>query len=480
MVSASFLTWISNAFDYEYPFSSGVSGRWLFAWIDLELFNLLLPIVPLLLVVALYSWVWLPLGRRLLARFRRLKSVFKNLFGESLRLPNRKISLKILVLCLFLSSLVAILVTSYSYVHLPDSALVGSDSAIYRDWLVEMEQQGPSVALQKDRPLTFLFLHAVRLVSGLSAEGVVRVMPVVCAVGLCLGVFWFVRVGTKNDPVALLAALFTAVSFQTTVGVHAYSVANWLALIGLFVLFGLLLKGFESRRWIFALCGSILGIVLLFTHVWSWVVVMTISASYLGVSGFQFVRKKADERNAIKQLLLVLATNLIAYAIYALLPFGVGIGSAGTGALGFAGQSLSPLAPVNVYVGLDNAVRLWVGGLYGNAPLLILSILGLFLVKSQLARFNRLLFVWVAAASLPLFVFSPESYLFYRMLYMVPFQVFAAAGLFWGLNKFDRFQSLQENKPLMVTLKVLITSLVLLFLLNYALRSVDAAPLHLT
>ena len=342
-----------------------------------------------------------------------------------------------------------------------------------------MEEQGPEFAVQQNRPITFLILYVVRFASGLSAEGVVMIMPAVCAVGFSLGVFWFVRVGTKNDPLALLSALLTTVSFQTTVSVYTYSVSNWIALLETFIFFGLLLKGFETHHRSSAIAASAVGVVLLLTHLWCWTVMMVVLLLYVAVYAFKFLRKKTDEKSIIKQLVFVFATNLVFCAVYGLLPFGKAVGEAVTGTLPFTLQNLSTFPFVSVYAGLDSAVHLWVGGIYGNAPLLILAILGLFLAKGQSARFGNLLWAWMAAVSSTLLFLSAESYFFYRMMYLVPIQIFAAFGLSWCLSGFDRFSVLNEKRTLRVVFKVLLVILVVLFLLNAALRSVESAPLHL-
>jgi hypothetical protein len=77
-----------------------------------------------------------------------------------------------------------------------------------------------------------------------------------------------------------------------------------------------------------------------------------------------------------------------------------------------------------------------------------------------------------------LFFVSPESYFFYRILYLLPCQVLAALGLFWAFRKIGRLQIPQGNKKVLL-FKIAVMVLVVLFLLNYALRSVDGAPLYL-
>jgi hypothetical protein len=75
-------------------------------------------------------------------------------------------------------------------------------------------------------------------------------------------------------------------------------------------------------------------------------------------------------------------------------------------------------------------------------------------------------------------VVSAQNYMFYRIVYLVPFQVLAAIGVFWLFSYSDKILFFRGGRMFWI-LKILILVLVVLFFFNYALRSVDGAPLHM-
>lgn len=54
----SLFVWVRNTFDPMYPF--GIDPRWRIPLIEVQLFNLLYPTIPWLLVAFLFSWIWVP------------------------------------------------------------------------------------------------------------------------------------------------------------------------------------------------------------------------------------------------------------------------------------------------------------------------------------------------------------------------------------------------------------------------------------
>jgi hypothetical protein len=79
---------------------------------------------------------------------------------------------------------------------------------------------------------------------------------------------------------------------------------------------------------------------------------------------------------------------------------------------------------------------------------------------------------------LALLAVSPDPY-YYRFLYLIPIQVQAAAGLVWIISKLGFVRSWFKADRNLPTFKILTVMLVVLFLLNYALRSVDEALVHI-
>ncbi len=469
---ASLGTWVWNIFDYSFPFVD--VGHWRFALVDLNLFNVFYGWTSWLLVAFLFSWIWIPLGKRAFVKVRPLRSLSERV-GSSGDFKFVKLSRRLLFVSLLLIIGVAVFVSSYSYFNISASSVVGSDSAIYFKWMEEMRQQGPAIALKTDRPLSDLIMYSVQYSLGLSSESIVKIMPVVCCVGLSLAVFWFVRVGLRNDVLALTSGLFTVFSFQTTVSVYAYSVSNWLALIEGFVLFGLILKSNGKHSWVYIAAAALVGVALLFTHPYTWDVILAVLAAYLSWMIFRILKHKAEGKVHVLQLFFVLGLNLVVYELYSIFPFGARIGSGG---IGYVGANVVVPNVLNLQKGLETTVQMWVGGLYANPLLLFFAVAGMFSIVVFSTRFSRLMLLWVMVPSLALLVVSSENFMFYRFVYLVPFQILAAIGIFWLLNKFENAMQLKGSKSAWY-FTVIILSLIVFLFANYALRSFDGAPLHL-
>ena len=123
-------------------------------------------------------------------------------------------------------------------------------------------------------------------------------------------------------------------------------------------------------------------------------------------------------------------------------------------------------------------VESWVGGLFANPLLVFFAIAGMFSIVVFANRFSRLMFLWVMVPSLVLLVVSAENYMFYRVVYVVPLQVLAAIGMFWMLSNFESAIGFRNSKIAWVA-KIAIFIVVVLLFANYALRSVNGAPLHM-
>lgn len=472
--TASLTTWVTNAFYYETPFLS--SSRWLFASIDSDLFGILSFLTPLLFITFFYSWLWLPLGKFIRSRITLPKVVTSQEHGQGNFLRGY-LSSRLTVAGLLTVVAIAAFVASYPGITVETSRLVGIDADFYRKWLIETNQNGVLFAFQRDRPFSDLALFSLQLASGMSPELIVRIMPIVCAVALSLVVFWFVRLGLKNNFLSLISSLFSVFAFQTVVGVFVASIANWLAIIEVFLMFGLFLKSIENRSLVYWLAASVVGIFVLLTHPYTWFLAMAVLGGF-GAWGLlsKFMGRKSDLEAATFGLFAALGLNLVFYLCYSLMPFGSAIGGAGPGVVNWVGGLGISLSNLNLYLGFSNMVQNWVGGLFGNPVILLLSVFGIISLAKSGKLFGKLMVIWVMVPSLILPLGSPETFFYYRVVYFVPFQVLAAVGFYWLLIKLDVLAGLASNR-LCKTLTVMIAILVVLLLFNYSLRSVAGTPI---
>lgn len=466
--SNSLATWIWNFFDFSIPFAN--LEYWRFALIDLQLFNLFYFFLPWLFIVFLFSWIWLPLSKIVLKKITGEKQIVQSSAlsnSEPKKIGNKLLSLK-LFLIVFLAGLVAI----YPLGGLSSSILVGTDAPYYYNWINQLHQYGPLTAFQMDRPFSNLLLYFAQIFTNISTEDIVRFAPFFCSASLSLAVFWFVKNGTQDRQLALISALFTIFSFQTSVSLYVYSLSNWMALILMFSILGILLLEDQRHFKIKTIIFTSLGLVTLLIHPYTWEVLILILATY---AFFLLLKEKSKEKKRIQQISIFILVNLVFFALYSLLPFGQEIGNSGAVFLNHVTLNLNNL--FNIENGLENMVKVWVGGLYANPLLIVLAIIGSFALTAFTKRFGQLMFFWIAIPSLALLFFAPDSFLYYRIVYLLPIQIFAAAGLSFSLSKLEKIKGNNPEKT-MNLLKILIITLVILILLNYSLRVSDVVPLH--
>lgn len=472
-------SWTLNMFDYESPLT--LTPRWIFSRVDLQLFNVLYPSTSWLLLLFLYSWIWIPALKHTLSRVTLLKRlslrIDRNTVSHSQNAGSKfMLNNKHVALGLILSLTAVAFITCYPYAHAPTSSLVGSDSLDYYNLLREMAQKGPLTAFQKDRPFAALLMYLIQHASGSSPDAVVRIMPAILAVCLGLAVFWLVKVGTKNVREALMSSLFSSFSFQTTVGLFSYFIANWLAIIESLVLLAFLLQSLEKRSWKHLSASAFIGMTVLLTHPYTWDALMAVLAFYLM---WTFLGRKPDRKSEVTLVAFLLASNLAFYGFYSLAPFGKGLSSAEGTALHNVASSISVSNLLNLQGNLNSMVQAWVGGLFGNPLLILLAIAGVLSMFNFTKKFNRVMLLWIIVPSLTLLAVSPDPY-YYRLTYLIPIQIQAAAGLHWALSKLEHLKAFSKPGSLLLrVVSVSIITLAVLLMLNYALRSADEAVVNM-
>jgi hypothetical protein len=299
-------------------------------------------------------------------------------------------------------------------------------------------------------------------------------MPTILAICLSLAIYWFVKVGTKNELAALMSSLFSSFSFQITVGLFGYFLANWLAIIESLVLMIFLLNSFEKQSWKYLAASAVMGFSVLLTHPYTWDVLMAILIIYFA---WALIGKRSRREREILLLILLLASNFLFYTVYALAPFGKGISSSAGGGIYEVGSGISVSNLLNLQRNVAMIVQSYVGGLLGNPLLVLLAIVGVFSMFDFAKRFNKIMILWIAVPALALLAVSPDPY-YYRFLYLIPIQIQAAVGVVWIMTRLEVVKSWFKTNRNFRIFKILIVVLIVFFLFNYALRSVDEALVH--
>jgi hypothetical protein len=124
---------------------------------------------------------------------------------------------------------------------------------------------------------------------------------------LVLVTFYLTREMTSNDKQALLASFLTSISFQVTVGIYAGFYANWFALIIGYLSFLFLVRclKYSSNRNLIVF--SVLIIVLLFTHVHTWSVMVGVMSVLLII----LIKVKQYSKKRTALLLVILLSSVV-------------------------------------------------------------------------------------------------------------------------------------------------------------------------
>ncbi len=463
----SSVRWITAGLTGEVPFSD---SSWRLSMLDMQFANILYPWLPRIMLIFLFSWILralYPYYQGILAQV--ISPIRVRVFAQSRPILEKSqgihISNKVMLL---LGLIFAILVSAYPYLPgvNPEGRLVGVDTPFYLEKLEEGIVSNPlAVALGTDRTLLHLLGSGLNLILA-NPELVLKVLPALLSVLLVVSTFILVKTTARSSSIAGLAALFTPIAFQEIIGINAGFFANWLALIEMNIFFTFLLKAFRGKRlWIF---GSLItSILILFTHPWTWFVVLFSLSLFLLIG--LFTRKSS--RTEVFLISGLLATNILADFLRGFaFPF-LQRGVVATSSSLLPGFALADLP--SIFGVLEATFNIFLGGALHNSALILLSLVGFIAIKDYGNRFNRILLSLGITVLVGVFLFSSDfdAFLQARALYVLPFGIFAAIGFSTVANSIRGFAhriGIPRSYPLVFTTLLMVT--LTLSMLNHALR----------
>jgi hypothetical protein len=333
---------------------------------------------------------------------------------------------------LLLALVSSIMIAAYPY--LPGFSLargfVGVDVPYYALWLQGMNaaQSGLGIVSYAfrhayDRGLTLVLMFAWWKLSGLSALQAAQYFPLVLAPALVCVTYLFARLAGVRPLVSSFFSLFTAFSFQVTVGMAGGFLANWTSLLFFYLFFGSLLLSLRSGSRRALLVAAALQVTVLLTHSYTWAVAFGITALLLVVFPLGWLRRIKITR----ELGMLAAILGVGAAIYLVRNAALGVPAGGSEVLSFAGGALAPSNILNFIPTLQEAVGQSMDFVFLNPALLSLAAVGAVAAASDDRLLSRFLTAFLAGAS-PLFFFG-DVVMQTRILYVLPVQVLAVLGL---------------------------------------------------
>jgi hypothetical protein len=335
----------------------------------------------------------------------------------------------------------------YPYMMADVDGVLGVDSRYYIENLRSMNSINDVVpflhSLEQGRAVFFLVLFAVKSLTGLSADWVVRLMPALLSSLLSLSTFLLAREGTGRSSVAALAALLSVVSAQTALGMSAGIINNWFALSIANFVFALIVRSVTSRSRLVAVGAAMSSVILLASYAFLWVafiaeVVLVLFASIGILSGADRHERKREVGILAATLsgsilfpasLLIVTAPLLGYNVQGIDP-----------TVWFT-QAWSYLAQVQPQLigsvpGVFEEAFDFAGNRIDLPFMTLLSVVGLLDCRFQRPSFNRIMAAMVLVPFLMTVVISVSSassytpmWLTWRGLYIIPLYLTGALGI---------------------------------------------------
>jgi hypothetical protein len=285
----------------------------------------------------------------------------------------------------------------------------------------EFIQEAFVIQQHGDRPLAFIFLFIIVKILNVDPSYIIDYVPVILGPALVLVVYFLTReLSSNNDTTSLLASFLTAVSFHTLIGIYAGFYANWFALIIGYLSFVFLIRFLRaSNRLNFAIYSALI-IILLFSHVYTWSIMVIVTGIFLAV---MFKLRYYSKKNIILLFLVILSSVVIDVARMTI-----------TGSVSGIEQQIEIASLTEVglkqfalrWSNLIDTTQNYHGGQFSNFIILMLVLYWLF--RSNLREPSTiLLIIFQSIGIMPLFFgdWLVQS----RVLYNIPFQIPAAFGL---------------------------------------------------
>ena len=288
--------------------------------------------IPLLLLL-LFSWVWIPL----IPRLSKAKAHLIIRYRPSPQKPDRRMIIAALDLC----AIIAIIVFFYPYLA-GQTWVVGQDTYWrYIDPVNTLAGLTPSQAFNTSAShgVYVAFLYLIQSATGVSVTSIVKYAPLALAFGTASAVLFATLRGGWSFQSAILTSICTLLWVPSTIGIYVDIQANWLALFFWMVFLAVYFANHEAKAVTYIIL-AVLSLIIFLVHPWTWGVFATTLLFTAIIS-----RGSTWAKHAIRTF---------AAALLLAVPFGA------------AAYSVSPSFSSD----LTSAIQLYVSGLVNPASLL--------------------------------------------------------------------------------------------------------------
>lgn len=336
--------------------------------------------------------------------------------------------------------------------------------------VLQSDALGTQSILSTDRPLFFLILESVRNFFSVDTEQLLRYLQIFLTGAFVVSTYFIVSSSIKNETLAVLSAFMAAVSPHITIGINYFIIGNWFALILMMLFFAGILRCLETKSRAWAASSVVLSWFMFGIHFPTWAFsILTLFAymlvCYLG---------KDPSRHTSTYFFVKVATGCL---LVALLTITVGSVSPEMSmsirdALSKTIAILAKITPLNFIEFLEDNVLLSSYFGYGSYAIPLtyaLALLGLYSFYRMRKPATKLVLSWAMVASFGLLLIPKFEH--WRLLYMMPLEILAAAGLLYSLTSVGLLEgSLRCRRRMLVPGAILVGNLfvgAMLFLFSF-------------
>lgn len=272
-----------------------------------------------------------------------------------------------------------------------------------------------------DRPISLAFFLGLASISGGDLLYVTDRLPMILGPLLVVAIFFLTRELTSNDIISLFAAVFTTLSFHTTVGLYAGYYSNWFALIIGYFSIMFLLRYLSYPNKVNIIFFAVLLIATLFSHAYTWSILALVMAIFLGV----VAKLKYYSRISAAILFMVIAASVVIDLVRVQLTGTSGALESDSLIAVSQGAGLQQFS--EKWKNLTETVWTYYGGLMSN--FIIYSLCIYWLIRARKKEVHSILIMtFLSIGILPL-LFSGWV-IQTRVLHDIPFQIPAAIGIY--------------------------------------------------
>lgn len=411
--------WLSKPWASVEPMSHG-------ALVEYQLFMTPTFFTGIILTAFIFSWLWIPIVHKIWAKYLHTQINFEN--SEANRV-NKNSHNEIYLLIVI--SILSLFVGCYPYFGMEEGMLIGVDTPRYFEGLEGVRESGPQVILGNGRELFTLSLWVLQ--QFMSSESVLRASVVLNTFLIFITTVLLMKGRGRNR--RLMITTLSIFSITNVVGGTIGLLTNWFTLSFWYVTIALLLYFIEKESKLMLICAFIASIATMFSHIWTWGILMLIILFY-EIYSILIKRIKFKE---LLYLMIFLGLNGIAGGIY-YMSFSKETETIVSTSLRLSSNIFRLSLIFSYFPKIRHLTTL--SPQYSNFLIPLLGIIGMIVIFKRKKAFDRLIISWVFICSLGVYassisgenIWMPESHA-WRFLYLIPFHIPAAEGIMAVMRK---------------------------------------------